>query len=162
MTPLPVMLPTRGRSPRWFSGQLSRESRLFHTTRTSRWLGHTHRVASGSWPVGAETVPAIRGGSRAMPDLGRSLQGVGFLGMVICMILVVVKMFQHGHTGLGILTIVLACVCGIGFLFSFIYGWMKANQWGIRNVMLAYTVCFVLSIVGGCIAPPPVNVPGYQ
>jgi len=78
------------------------------------------------------------------------LQGLGFLiGLVwlICFILVVVKMFQNGQSGLGIVTLITTFCCGgIGFLIAFVVGWMNANTWGIKNVMLAWTVSILLYI----------------
>jgi hypothetical protein len=67
------------------------------------------------------------------------------LGLValVCNILVIVKMFQKGQTGLGIATAVLS-FCGIGYLISLIYGWMNASAWDIKKTMLVYTLAFVL------------------
>jgi len=31
--------------------------------------------------------------------------------------------------------------------FTLIYGWMKANEWGTKNLMIAYTVLLVLGLV---------------
>ena len=69
------------------------------------------------------------------------------LGSLICFILVLVQMFQRGKTGLGIACILLVFVCGIGGLIAFIYGWMNAAEWGIKNVMLIWTACIVAGIV---------------
>jgi hypothetical protein len=59
---------------------------------------------------------------------------------LICWILVIVKIFQEGSVGLGILAI----ICP---LFAFIYGWMKVNEYGIRNIMLAWTACIVINLI---------------
>ncbi len=68
------------------------------------------------------------------------------LAMLVCFILVVVKMFQNGATALGIITII--CIfCGIGSLIALIAGWIKADQWRIRNLMLAYTGVLILYII---------------
>ena len=78
-----------------------------------------------------------------------------------CFIMVVVKMFQNGQTGLGIACIVLVLCAGIGALIAFVYGWMKSSEWNIKNIMLAWTgaivVNILLSIVGystGALALP--------
>jgi hypothetical protein len=73
----------------------------------------------------------------------------GLCGIVslVCYILVIVQMFQRGKTGLGIACLVLLLVCGVGGLVAFIYGWMNANQWGIKNIMLIWTGCIVVSIL---------------
>jgi hypothetical protein len=57
-------------------------------------------------------------------------------------------MFQAGQTGLGIAVIVLTFCTGIGPLIAFIYGWVKSGEWGIKNVMLIWTLTIVVSIVG--------------
>jgi hypothetical protein len=64
---------------------------------------------------------------------------------LVCFILVLVKMFQHGQTGLGIATAVTA-LCGIGFLIAFVYGWVKSAEWNLKTVMLAWTAVVVISI----------------
>lgn len=88
-----------------------------------------------------------------MQTLGLILQGIASLISIVCFIIVVMKMFQNGQTGLGIATIVLLFCCGIGGLIAFIYGWVKSGEWNIRNVMLAWTVAFIIGIVGGIMAP---------
>jgi hypothetical protein len=66
---------------------------------------------------------------------------------LVCFIMVVVKMFQNGQTGLGIASIVLIFCCGIGGLIAFVYGWMKSAEWSIQNIMMAWTGCIVLNIL---------------
>ena len=87
-----------------------------------------------------------------MAVLGQILSGVGVIISLVCFIIVLVKMFQNGKTGLGILCIVLVC-CGVGELVAFIYGWIKAADWNIRNVMIAFTIGWILMIVGGAMNP---------
>lgn len=65
---------------------------------------------------------------------------------LVCFIMVLIKMFQAGQTGLGIACIVLIC-CGIGGLIAFIYGWVKSKEWGITNIMLIWTACIVVGII---------------
>ena len=84
--------------------------------------------------------------------LGWILSSVGGLMILVCLILVWVKMFQNGKTGLAILFIVLTC-CGIGMLVTFIYGWVKSGEWNIRNIMWAWTAGLVLSIIGAALNP---------
>jgi len=60
------------------------------------------------------------------------------LGQIICWIFVLVKMFQNGQTALGVVSI----CCGI---VAFVVGWMNADAWGIKNVMLIWTVLLVLA-----------------
>ena len=66
------------------------------------------------------------------------------IGSLICFIMVLVKMFQNGQTGLGIVCIV---VCCIGGLVAFIYGWMKSAEWELQNVMLVWTGCIIAGLV---------------
>jgi hypothetical protein len=86
------------------------------------------------------------------------------LGLVslVCLILVLVKMFQNGQTGLGVVCIVL-CLCGIGVLVTFIVGWVNANRWGIMNVMIAWTIVIVIGILLNLVAlaiGQPMVIPG--
>lgn len=67
------------------------------------------------------------------------------LTSLVCFILVVVRMFQEGQTGLGIVTI-LTLFCGIGGLIAFVYGWIKSKDWNLQTVMLVWTVVVVASI----------------
>ena len=77
------------------------------------------------------------------------------VGSFVCYILVLIKMFQHNQTGLGVACIVLLFCCGIGGLIAFIFGWVKAREWGITNLMTVWTVFFALNLVSGIITPAP-------
>jgi hypothetical protein len=70
----------------------------------------------------------------------------GIIGLVsfVCLIMVLIKMFQHGETTIAILSIVL-CPCG-GGLIAFVYGWMKSSEWDIKGLMITWTICFLLAI----------------
>ena len=89
-----------------------------------------------------------------MQTIGMVLGTVAGLGSLVCFVLVLVQMFQRGHTGLGITCIVLLFCCGIGALIAFIYGWINHREWGITTIMLIWTVCIGLNIVGNVMAPP--------
>jgi hypothetical protein len=56
-------------------------------------------------------------------------------------------MFQHDQTGLGIACIVLAFCTGLGALIAFIYGWGKAREWDLQNVMMAWSGIVVANIL---------------
>ena len=74
------------------------------------------------------------------------LEILGYLvgiGCLVCHILVIVKMFQAGQTGLGVACIILLFCCGIGLFITLIYGWMKAKDWNISTLMTIYTVLFI-------------------
>jgi NhaP-type Na+/H+ or K+/H+ antiporter len=89
-----------------------------------------------------------------MQAVGWALSGIGFLGSLVCFILVVVKLFQTGQTALGIVCIVLFFCCGLGLLVGLVIGWLNAGRWRSQNLMIAYSVCMALYIVGGVLAPP--------
>ncbi len=61
------------------------------------------------------------------------------LGCLVCLILVVIKMYQSE----GALKAVLGFICGI---YAFIWGWMNAGKQGLKNVMIAWTVLILAAI----------------
>ena len=69
------------------------------------------------------------------------------VGSLICFILVLIQMFQHDQTGLGVACIVLAFCTGLGALIAFIYGWGKAREWDLQNVMMAWSGIVVANIL---------------
>ncbi len=68
------------------------------------------------------------------------------LASLVCYIMVVVKMFQHGKTGPGLFSTLGLFLCLLGYPFAFIYGWMKAGEWRIQNIMIVWTVCFLANL----------------
>jgi hypothetical protein len=82
-----------------------------------------------------------------MYGLFLTLMVIANVANLVCFILVLVKMFQANETTLGIVCIVLALCTGIGTLIAFIYGWIRATQWNIKNVMIAWTAIWILSII---------------
>ncbi len=92
-----------------------------------------------------------------MPIIGEVLSVVAGIGSLVCFILVLRQMFNRGKTGLGIACIVLVFCCGIGGLVAFVYGWMKNTEWGLRNVMIAWTIFFIIGVIGGVMNPINVN-----
>ena len=89
----------------------------------------------------------------AMPTVGLGLQAVAGVASLVCFVLVLIQMFQRGQTTLGVVCIVLAFCVGIGGLIAFIYGWVKSREWGLSTVMLIWTVCIVVEIVGNVMNP---------
>ena len=63
------------------------------------------------------------------------------LASFICFIMVLIKQFQNGGIVHGIIGII---TCGI---WTFIWGWMNANNLNIRNLMLAWTVLILIGLV---------------
>ena len=62
-----------------------------------------------------------------------------------CLIIAWVEMFRQGKTGLGIASIILTFVCGIGSLIAFVWGWMNVGG----KVMIAWTILTIASIIVG-------------
>ena len=62
------------------------------------------------------------------------------IGWFICFIIVLIKLFQEK----GALHGILGFLC---FLYTFIWGWMHAARLNIKNVMLVWTLLFVVSII---------------
>lgn len=87
-----------------------------------------------------------------MDILGAIMNYGGGVVVLVCLIIVWIRMFQNGQTGLAIAFIVLSC-CGIGALATFIYGWMKSKEWNLQTIMLVCTIGWIVSIVGGIISP---------
>ncbi len=91
-----------------------------------------------------------------MGTVGSILGTIGGLIVLVCHIIVIVKMFQKGQTVIGIVAIVLTCCFGGGLLLTLIYGWIKATEWNIKNLMIVYTLGMVFYIAGAAIAPPDI------
>ena len=80
---------------------------------------------------------------------------LGLLGIaeLLCFALVVVKMIQAGEQSMGIACIILKFICGIGGLVAFVYGWMNATKWGIKNIMWIWTAAIIVGIIGNVMSP---------
>ena len=69
---------------------------------------------------------------------------------LICWILVLIKMFPAE----GPLKGILAIICG---LYAFIWGWMNAAKFNLRNIMLAWTIAIIVSVVMSFMGAPIYN-----
>jgi hypothetical protein len=87
--------------------------------------------------------------------LAQLVVGLSSLVSFICFILVLIQMFQRGATGTGIACVVLTLCCGLGGLIAFVYGWIKARDWNLTNVMTIWTVAFVIDGLAGIVNPAP-------
>jgi hypothetical protein len=87
-----------------------------------------------------------------METLGTILGTVTGIINLVCLILVWIKMFQHGQTVLAIVCIILT-FCLIGAIITFIYGWVKHKEWNITNIMLIFTVSVLVGIVSNFMNP---------
>ena len=74
-----------------------------------------------------------------------ALAAIATLGNLVCLIIVLTKLFPKEGVGMGILGI----ICG---LYTFIWGWQNADAQGIKNVMIAWSFFFGLNIVVNVLA----------
>ena len=75
-----------------------------------------------------------------------SIQLVLTIPLLVFLGCAIVAMFQQGKTGLGITTVILTFVCGIGGLIVFAWGWMS------NNVNIKVTIAWTLTIIANVIA----------
>ena len=59
---------------------------------------------------------------------------------IVCWIMVLLKMFPAE----GALKGVLAIICG---LYAFIWGWMNAGRFNLKNIMLIWTVAIIIGVI---------------
>lgn len=81
--------------------------------------------------------------------IGQILSWLSWLTCVVLGVIVGVKILKKQGTGLGVLAIVLGVFC---ILPTLIWGWVKFKELGIKNLMIGYTIAFVLMFVGSFIA----------
>ena len=74
--------------------------------------------------------------------LGSSI--VLLLVAFVCTIVVIIKMFQHDQTALGVVTVLLLLCSGIGQLIALIVGWMNVGAWKIQGIMVAFTASLLI------------------
>jgi hypothetical protein len=73
--------------------------------------------------------------------IGIVLLAAGAIGSLICWIMILIKMFQNEKPLIGILGI----LCS---LWAFIWGWMKSSTLGTKKIMMIWSACIVLTIIG--------------
>ena len=42
-----------------------------------------------------------------------------------------------------------------GTIIALVVGWMNADRWGIRTLMIVYTILIILALIFGTVAPTP-------
>ena len=109
--------------------------------------GLARAESSPSISYAATMVQVFRGRMPHLPIIFPIIGGLCFVGSLICYILVLIRMFERGLLGLGITCIVLTFCCAIGGLVAFVYGWMNATEWRIKNVMVVWTCIVVVHLV---------------
>lgn len=70
---------------------------------------------------------------------------VGIANLVL-FIMVLIKLFQEK----GVLHGILGLICA---LYTFIWGWMHVTRLNIRNIMLAWSACIVVSLILNLMLP---------
>jgi hypothetical protein len=66
---------------------------------------------------------------------------------LVCWILVLLKLFPAEGTLKGILAI----ICG---LYAFIWGWMNASRFNLRNIMLIWTIALLVAVAMNFMGAP--------
>jgi hypothetical protein len=69
-----------------------------------------------------------------------SVAGIAGIVSLVCFIMVLIKLFQEK----GIVHGILGILCS---LYTFIWGWMHADRLGVRNIMMIWSICLVISII---------------
>jgi len=87
--------------------------------------------------------------------VGLLLSALAGIASLVCLIMVVVAIFQHGETTFGVLSLVLLLLCGIGGLMLFVYGWMRSSEWGLKNVMIIWSIAILIEIASFYLNPAP-------
>jgi hypothetical protein len=64
---------------------------------------------------------------------------VGLVDLVLA-IMVLIKLFQKE----GVLKGILGIIC---MLYTFIWGWMKAKELQITNIMWGWTACIIIQVI---------------
>ena len=72
------------------------------------------------------------------------------LGYLICFIVVLIKQFQNAGPVHGIIGII---TCGI---WTLVWGWRNSDKLGIRNIMMTWTVLFLICLVVNFVFGPTI------
>lgn len=84
-----------------------------------------------------------------MAFLANGFAGLLFIITLVCWILVLIRLFQTGRTGVAIASLLLS-LCGIGPLVALIYGWLHVDELRVRNIVYLWTACLAAGIILGC------------
>jgi hypothetical protein len=72
------------------------------------------------------------------------------IASLVYFILVVVQMFKHDQSVMGIVCIVFFLCSGGGQIIAYIMGWVKAGEWGIKSLMWQWTGVWVAIVLLAC------------
>lgn len=75
-----------------------------------------------------------------MAGVSLALSAIGGIGSLVCLIMVLLKLFPAE----GALKGVLGIICG---LYTFVWGWMNKDRFNLGTIMIVWTVCIVLTII---------------
>lgn len=76
-----------------------------------------------------------------------SLNGLVGLGILICYIVVLIKLFKNGQSGWGMMSLIGLIFCGIGLIVAFIGGWLHSKEIEAKQVMVIWTILAVLNFI---------------
>ena len=85
--------------------------------------------------------------------IAQLVSSLAAIGVFICWLWVLIKIFRDNHVGLGIFCIVTTFICGFGLLITFVYGWARHNDLGITPVMIAWSVLMGVGLLPVFIFP---------
>jgi hypothetical protein len=77
---------------------------------------------------------------KGMAELIGLLGGVAGIGSLVCLIIVLTKLFPAE----GVLKGIFGIICGI---YTFIWGWQNVDRYNLKNIMTIWSACFVVSII---------------
>jgi hypothetical protein len=78
------------------------------------------------------------------------LSYVAAIVSVICWIMVLIKMFPAEGPVKGILAI----ICG---LYAFVWGWINAAKYNLRNIMIIWTIALIVAVILSFMGAPIYN-----
>lgn len=80
-----------------------------------------------------------------MATVGLILASISGIGSLVCLIIVLTKLFPKEGVLLGIAGI----ICG---LYTYIWGWINKNEFNLQQIMIAWTALIILGIIGNVMA----------
>lgn len=66
----------------------------------------------------------------------------------VCLLVIVIRMFHHHRTLLGISTLVMSLPL-VGYVIALVAGWRHRRPWHLRSIMPLFTIALVSFLSGG-------------